>query len=47
MRSRYAVLQIALLTLGLAMVAIGAARSEAQEIFNKAIIICMECIGIG
>ena len=47
MKNRYAVLQIILLAAGLVMAAIGVARGEAQEILEKAIIICMECIGIG
>ena len=35
------------LVLGLAMVGIGVARGEARIVLNKAIRICLECIGIG
>lgn len=32
---------------GIAMVAFGAYKGEMQEVFTKAIGICLECIGIG
>ncbi|MCL2165346.1 MAG: hypothetical protein FWH55_13400 [Oscillospiraceae bacterium] len=39
--------QLAMLAAGVAMIARGLIRGEAQEILSKAIIVCMECIGIG
>lgn len=35
------------LALGLVMVGIGVVRGEHQIVLNKAIRICLECIGIG
>lgn len=32
---------------GLALVGIGTARGEAWEVMEKAVRICLECIGIG
>ena len=40
-------LQMALLVFGFAMIAIGLARGESVEVFNKAIVVCMDCIGLG
>jgi len=40
-------LQITLLATGVAMLVIGLLRGEAAEILRKAIVICLECIGIG
>jgi len=39
--------KIGLLLLGLIFIAVGLALGETQEIFQKATIICMECIGLG
>jgi hypothetical protein len=39
--------QIAILLLGLFCVCAGLFRNEAQEIFQKATLICLECIGLG
>ena len=36
-----------LLPAGIAMMIFGVLRGELQDIFRKAIIICLECIGIG
>jgi len=41
------IIQIFLLLVGLTMTALGILRGEAMEILRKAIIICLECIGIG
>ncbi len=35
------------LTVGVCLIVIGVARGEAEVVFEKAIRICMECIGIG
>ena len=40
-------LSFALVALGIAMMYIGAQRGEALIVLNKAIRVCMECIGIG
>ena len=39
--------QAALLFLGLLFIAFGIYRGEAQVVLDKAVRICMECIGIG
>lgn len=36
-----------LLAVGLAFIAIGAIKGEANAVLQKAIMICMECIGLG
>lgn len=38
---------LALLALGMGFMVAGAARGEMAEVLNKAIRICLECIGIG
>ena len=40
-------IRLALLATGIALIVLGAVRGEAREILHKAIIVCMECIGIG
>ena len=39
--------QIFLLAAGVALIAVGIYRGEAMEILSKAVVVCMECIGIG
>ena len=34
-------------SIGLAFIVIGAVRGEANAVMQKAIMICMECIGLG
>jgi len=41
------VLPITALITGLVMMTIGIMQGEPQKIFQKAVIICLECIGIG
>jgi len=41
------ILQAALLVLGIVLISLGVARGEALDIFDRATIICLECIGLG
>ena len=41
------ILCISLLLLGIGMIVLGILRGEAETVFQKAVRICMECIGIG
>jgi hypothetical protein len=40
-------IQIVILLVGVIMMTFGLLRGEALEILRKAIVVCMECIGIG
>lgn len=40
-------IQAALLLLAIGFILLGIFRGEAEAVFRKAIIICMECIGLG
>lgn len=46
-RSKKAVIQVALLICGAAMLCYGAWRGEAETVLSKAIRLCLECVGIG
>ena len=45
--NRHSFLKTVVLLLGIVMMVIGLHRGEALEILRKAIVICLECIGIG
>ena len=45
--SRARLLRIALLVLALALIAAGVLNGGARDVFNKAIRICTECVGLG
>ena len=47
MKLKRKIMQIALLLAGVSIMVLGLLRGEALEVLNKAIVICMECIGIG
>ncbi len=38
---------LALLAVGIAFIVIGAVRGDTEAVLQKAIMICMECIGLG
>ena len=46
-RAKKAVVQGLLIAAGIAMVCFGALRGEAGAVLNKAIRLCLECVGIG
>jgi len=41
------ILPVLLLLSGMTMMVLGTLRGELQMILNKAVIVCLECIGIG
>ena len=45
--TKYILLRISALIGGIALTILGIYRGEVAEIFNKAVRICLECIGIG
>lgn len=42
-----ALLQIALLALGVSLVVLGVMQGDARDALMKAVNVCLECIGIG
>jgi len=47
MRHKRLILQVAVLAIGITMMVAGLIRGESFDILRKAIIVCLECIGIG
>lgn len=45
--AKKAIVQGLLIAAGIAMVCFGALRGEAGTVLNKAIRLCLECVGIG
>lgn len=45
--SKRKIAALVLIGISIAMVVIGVYRNEVTDVFNKAIRICLECIGIG
>lgn len=45
--SRRKVVSVIIIIAAVAMVVFGVYRNEVTDVFNKAIRICLECIGIG
>lgn len=41
------IISLAIAAVGLAFIVIGAVRGEASAVMQKAVMICMECIGLG
>lgn len=46
-RAKKTIVQGLLIAAGIAMVCFGALRGEAGAVLNKAIRLCLECVGIG
>ena len=40
-------IQICVVLLGLVCIGVGIFRNEVQEVMQKAILVCLECIGLG
>ena len=41
------IMQLTILLLSIAMILLGVWRNEARDVMSEAVMICMECIGIG
>jgi hypothetical protein len=46
-RHKIPLMQLLLFATGAALVVLGLFRGEASEVLKKAVMICLECIGIG
>lgn len=45
--SKKKILSLVIMLIAAAMIVLGVFREETVDVFNKAILICLECIGIG
>ncbi len=46
-RSKKRIVRFMMLSVGIGMIAYGVSRGEVSVVLNKAINICIECIGLG
>ena len=46
-KNKISIIRVATLTVGAIFITFGILRGELTEILQKAIVVCLECIGIG